>query len=153
MGREWYKPPVLLIWAMWLALPLSWLEYHQNWDQLPARMAVHFDVKRHPNGFTSKDGALYLGLGIMAVILLLFTVASFAIRALRPQAAWPALVIAYIVLGVVWYGNHSVVRFNLNPAVSNEPRVSQLSASSSSVLRLRQESFFTENWKLRTENS
>ncbi len=113
MNREWYKPPAFLILLMWIALPLSWMEYHQNWEQLPARMAVHFDADWHPNGFTSKDGALDLGLGIMAVILLLFTVALFGIRALKPQAGWPALLIAYVVLGFSWYGNHKIIDFNL----------------------------------------
>jgi len=114
MNRAWYKPPVFLIVLMWLALPLSWMEYHQNWEQLPARMAVHFDADWRPNGFTSKQGALDLGLGIMTVMLILFTVAVLAVRALKPPAAWPALVISYVVLGVAWYGNHSIINFNLN---------------------------------------
>lgn len=114
MDREWYKPPVFLILLMWLALPISWMEYHQNWDQLPARMAVHFDADWRPNGFTSKEGAVDLGLGIMAVMLAVFTIACFSTRALKPQAAWPALVISYVVLGVSWYGNHSIINFNLH---------------------------------------
>jgi len=83
MNREWYKPPAWLIWLMWLALPLSALEYRQNWDQLPARMAVHFDANWHPNGFTSREGALYLGIGIMVCMLVLFTVGAFIARALK----------------------------------------------------------------------
>ncbi len=131
MNHEPYKTPVFLIVAMWLALPLSWMEYRQNWDHLPERMAVHFDADWHPNGFTSKQGALDLGLGIMAVLLVLFTVASFAIRAVKPQASWPALVIAYVVLGVCWYGNHSIIKFNLNgQSVHAERRSPQLSALS-----------------------
>lgn len=153
MSREWYKPPVLLIWAMWLILPLSWMEYHQNWDQLPARMAVHFDANWRPNGFTSKDGAVYLGLGIMSVILLLFTVSSFAVRTLKPQAAWPALLVAYVALGLCWYGNHFIVQFNLKPAVRAEQRGSQLSASSSQEIGIGHHSFLAENWNLRTEKS
>jgi hypothetical protein len=114
MNSAWHKPPVFVVLLMWLALPLSWMEYHQNWEQLPARMAVHFDANWHPNGFTSREGALELGLGIMAVMLLIFTVSSFAVRALKPQAGWPALLIAYVAIGFVWYGNHSIVKFNLN---------------------------------------
>src|SRR5579864_3324772 len=138
MNREWYKPPVFLILLMWLALPLSWMEYRQNWDQLPVRMAVHFDANWQPNGFTSREGALELGLGIMAVMLLIFTVSSFAVRALKPQAGWPALLIAYVAIGFVWYGNHSIVKFNLGaPSTHSERRSSQLSAFSSQ--RSRQE--------------
>src|SRR5215467_13306183 len=86
MNREWYKPPMFLILLMWLALPLSWMEYQRNWDQLPTRMAVHFDANWNPNGFTSREGALELGLGILAFMLLIFTIAAFTIRALKPQA-------------------------------------------------------------------
>ena len=84
MNQESYKTPAFVILAMWLALPISWMEYRQNWDHLPERMAVHFDANWRPNGFTSRQGALDLGLGIMAFMLVVFTVASFAIRALKP---------------------------------------------------------------------
>ncbi len=114
MNPDRYKPSIGLVLVMWLALPVSWLEYRQSWNQLPARMAVHFDANWNPNGFTSREGALQLGLGIMAVMLVVFTVAVVAILALKPQAAWPALLIAYVVLGFCLYGNHSIIKFNLN---------------------------------------
>ena len=47
-------------------LPITALNYWRAWDQLPARMAVHFDANWQPNGYTSREGALMLGLGIMA---------------------------------------------------------------------------------------
>ncbi len=111
MNRDWYKALVAL---MWLALLASALEYWRAWDQLPARMAVHFDANYQPNGYTSREGALELGLGILAVMLLLCTLATLVARALKPSASWPVLVISYVVLGFVWFGNHSIVKFNLN---------------------------------------
>ncbi len=132
MNSAWHKPPSWLIWLMWLSLPLSWLEYRQSWDQLPVRMAVHFDANWRPNGFTSREGSLMLGLGIMAAMLFVFTIVSFAMRALKPQAAWPALVFSYVVLGLCWYGNHSIIRFNLNAQPAHAAaRVSRLSVFSS----------------------
>lgn len=111
MNRVWHKPAVLL---MWLALPTAaWIYWHV-WDQLPARMAVHFDANWQPNGYTSKEGAAELGLGIMAVMLLLFSVAALIAHALKPAAAWPMLLVFYLVLALIWYGNYSIVRFNLN---------------------------------------
>jgi hypothetical protein len=98
---------------MWLALPACAWMYWSAWDRLPARMAVHFDANWHPNGYTSRDGAVQLGIGILLVMLVLFTITTLIIDALKPQAFWPALVIAYFVLGVCSYGNHSVVNFNL----------------------------------------
>ena len=116
MKRDWYQPAVLL---MWLALPLSAFQYWRAWDQLPMRMAVHFDVNWQPNGYTSREGALMLGFGIMVVMLLLFTVAGLIVRAQKPAAAWPMLVVFYVVLGFLWFGNTSIVEWNLNPPSSH----------------------------------
>ena len=103
-----------LIGLMWVALLSSGLNYWRAWDQLPARMAVHFDADWRPNGYTSREGALELGLGIMTVMLVLFTVAALIAHAMKPSAAWPMLVVFYVVLGFSWYGNYSIVKFNLN---------------------------------------
>jgi len=110
MNRRWHKLAILL---MWLALPISAWNYWQVWNQLPARMAVHFDAHWKPNGYTSRAGALELGLGILGVMLVLFTAATLIISTLKPAAFWPALLISYIVVGFCWYGNDSIVRFNL----------------------------------------
>ncbi len=120
MKRDWYKALVAL---MWLALLASALEYWRAWDQLPARMAVHFDANYQPNGYTSREGALELGLGILAVMLLLCTLATLVARAFKPSASWPVLVISYVVLGFVWFGNHSIVKFNLNAAPAHSELV------------------------------
>jgi len=104
----------LATWLMWLALPITALTYRQVWDRLPMRMAVHFDANWQPNGYSSREGALYLGLGIMVFMLVLFTVAALIARAMKPSASWPILVVSYVVLGFCWFGNHSIVNFNLN---------------------------------------
>jgi hypothetical protein len=111
MQRNLYRAAVLL---MWVTLPISAWEYWTGWNELPARMAVHFNAKWQPNGYTSREGALYLGLGILVVMLLLFTLATLIIHAMKPPAAWPAQLIAYVTVGVCWYSNHAIVRFNLN---------------------------------------
>ena len=103
----------ILILLMWLSLPASAWMYWSAWDRLPARMAVHFDANWQPNGYTSRDGAVQLGIGILLVMLVLFTVTTLIIDTLKPQAFWPALVIAYLVLGVCSYANYSIVNFNL----------------------------------------
>src|SRR5256885_6913411 len=124
MNRTWFKAGVLL---MWLALPISGWEYRSVWEQLPARMAVHFDAHWRPNGYTSRQGALELGLTIMAVMLVTFTLATLMLQWQKPAAAWPALLIAYVVVGFCWYGNHSIVKFNLTAQKGS----SQLSVVSS----------------------
>jgi uncharacterized membrane protein len=120
MNRSWYKTAVLLT---WLALPTAAWNYWRAWDQLPARMAVHFDANWQPNGYTSRQGAVELGLGIMAVMLVLFTVATLIVRALKPRASWSALLLSCIVLGFCWYGNYSIIRFNLNRVAPHPPPV------------------------------
>jgi hypothetical protein len=111
MNRDSYKT---LTWLMWLALPTTGLNYWLAWDRLPYRMAVHFDANWQPNGYTSREGALKLGLGIMGFILIVSTIVALVARAMKPQSSWPVLVVSYIVLGLVTYGNYSILKFNLN---------------------------------------
>ena len=120
MIRDWYK---VLVGLMWLALVSTGLNYWRMWDQLPARMAVHFDANWQPNGYTSREGALELGLGIMVAMLVLFTVGCLAARALKPTASWPMLIVFYVVLGFLWYANASIIRFNLNRIAPQPPPV------------------------------
>lgn len=128
MNRDWFKPLVAL---MWLMLVASAASYWKAWDQLPNRMAVHFDANWQPNGYTSGEGAVMLGLGIMAVMLLLFSLAALIARALKPSASWPILLISYVVLGVCWYGNQSILNFNLH----SEPVHSELMGPISPAIR------------------
>ena len=116
-GSNWSKA---LIPLMWLFLVSTAFNYWRNWDQLPSRMAIHFDANWQPNGYSSREGALYLGLGILAFLLVLFTVGALIAHAQKPSAFWPMLIFFYAVLGVCWYGNNSIINFNLNsrPALS-----------------------------------
>ena len=121
MNRDLCKP---LLWLMWLALPATALDYWQAWDRLPERMAVHFNAEWQPNGFATKQGALELGLGIMVVMLVLFTTAGLIAQVSKPSASWPMLVAFYVALGFLCYGNYSIVRFNLNLLTPHPPPAS-----------------------------
>jgi len=112
MNRRWYKTLVAL---MWLALPITAVDYASNWDRLPVRMAVHFDANWQPNGYTSREGALELGLGVMVFMLVVSTIGLLIAHALKPAAAWPLLMVFYVTIGFVWFGNRSIIRWNLNP--------------------------------------
>ena len=120
MRNGWHKAWIGL---MWLFLVSTALNYWRAWDQLPARMAVHFDANWQPNGYTSREGALYLGLGIMAFLLVLFTVGALIAHAQKPSAFWPMLIFFCAVLGFCWYGNYSIIRFNLNLLAPHPPPV------------------------------
>lgn len=127
MARDFYKPAVLL---MWLTLPTAAWNYWRVWDQLPARMAVHFNGRGQANGFASREGAVETGLGIMLLILVVFTAVSLILHETKPVASWAALAIAYVVLSFCWYGNYSIVEFNLKAS----PAHSELVGTSSPAL-------------------
>jgi len=118
---------------MWLALPTVAWNYWRAWDRLPARMAVHFDANWQPNGYTSREGAVQLGLEILIVMLVLFTVATLIVDALKPTAFWPVLVLSYAVLACCWYANVSIVKFNLQSAHSGFVQQGSKSGSRFSV--------------------
>ena len=117
MNRDWYKWAVLL---MWIALPTSAWNYWRVWDELPERVAVHFDVNWRPNGFTSREGAFQMGLGIMLVMLVVFTVTTLIVLYLKPAAGLGVLIVAYVALAFCWYGNYSIVEFNLKTPAHSE---------------------------------
>ena len=110
MNRNLYKPA---IWLMWLALPITALTYWRSWDQLPMRMAVHFDANWQPNGYSSREGSLMLSLGIVAFLLVIFTVAAHAVRVNKPSAAWPVLITFYLALILFCFASNWIVRTNL----------------------------------------
>ncbi|MGA9304505.1 MAG: DUF1648 domain-containing protein [Candidatus Sulfotelmatobacter sp.] len=100
----------------WLALPLTLLNYWRAWDQLPPRVAVHFDINWQPNGYTSREGSLMLALGTTAFLLLIFTIAGYATRgaAVSSFAKWSMVAVFYVVLGFVYYVNNWIVDRNLS---------------------------------------
>jgi Domain of unknown function (DUF1648) len=113
MNRDWYKAA---IWLPWLALPATALNYWLAWDQLPVRMAVHFNANWQPNGWTTREGSLIFALGLIAFMLVLSTAASYIVLALKPQSSWPVLIAFYVALGFCCYGSNAIVRYNLHRA-------------------------------------
>jgi hypothetical protein len=128
MNRKYFKP---LTWLMWLALPITALKYWRVWDRLPLRMAIHFDANWQPNGYSSREGALMLGLGITAAMLLFFTIGALVAHALKPAVAWPLLLAFYVGLGFLWYANNSIVEWNLKPPPAHSESVGSGSPAAS----------------------
>ena len=73
------KSFTILTALMWIALPLTALRYAQVWNQLPTRMATHFNVNGQANGWMPRDTSLYFGLGVTAFVLIVFTAIAFVI--------------------------------------------------------------------------
>jgi hypothetical protein len=103
-------------WLAWLALPLTALRYWQLWDQLPLRMATHFDFSGQPNGWMPRDVSLWFALGITASLLIIFTVVLLVVYSARQAdpASWATLAFFYLSLGFTFFVNNLVLEHNLH---------------------------------------
>jgi hypothetical protein len=101
---------------MWLAVPLVALRYALVWDQLPARMATHFNASGQANGWMPRETALYFGLGFTAFVLLIFSVIAVILLKQKadPDTSWFALLgFFYFMAGFTFYVNNSIIEHNL----------------------------------------
>jgi hypothetical protein len=108
------RPFQFAIIVLWMALPLVAFQYWRVWDQLPARMATHFNAAGQPNGWISREVALEFGIGVMVFLLLIFT-AILWVMSRRPvdKFAWAFLGFCAVVVGFVAAGNQQVIAYNL----------------------------------------
>lgn len=96
----------------WLALALTWLQYRAVWDRLPAHVATHFDAAGHANRWMTRENALNFPLILAAVLLTVFTVILFRLRA-QGREFWALLGLLYLVMGVLAVVNNSIIEYNL----------------------------------------
>jgi uncharacterized membrane protein len=101
------------LWALWLALPITALNYWLSWNHLPARIAMHYDTSGRPISWASPDGALTFSLGLLVFVLVVVTGVGYLVAYMRPDRAKPAIILLYIVLGLVWVFLNGFVWFNL----------------------------------------
>jgi Protein of unknown function (DUF1648) len=98
---------------LWLALPLTALQYWSVWDQLPARIATHFGVSGQPNGWMARDTSLIFAMVVTTLVLLSLTWALTRIR--KPDVlAWSLLATLYVVMGALFSVNGAVLNYNLH---------------------------------------
>ena len=103
-------------WLMWLALPLTALRYWLAWDHLPLRMATHFDINWQPNGWMTRQVSLRFALGITLFLLVVFTGVMSAIQKRKSSGtfSWVLLGFFYLILGIAYFANSSVLEYNLS---------------------------------------
>jgi hypothetical protein len=110
MNRTFWKT---LVATMWLALPVIALSYWLAWDRLPSRLATHFDAAGRANGWMPPENSLVFGLGITAVMLVIFTIILTLARK-SGAFSWAMLGFSYVLVGVMVYANESILNYNLN---------------------------------------
>lgn len=120
MERKLFLTAVLL---PWVTLPSTALMFSSAWDRLPARIAVHFDANWRPNGWTSREGARSLALGMTLFLLVAFTISAFIVSRARAASAskWVLIVVFYVAIGIVFSINRWIIDCSLTqpaPAVS-----------------------------------
>jgi hypothetical protein len=99
---------------LWLALPLTAIQYTQVWNQLPTRVATHFDAANQANGWMPRVEAVQFAAGFMAFLLAIFTVILLYMDRHRVDAfSWAMLGFCGLVLGVLVEVNRSIVNYNL----------------------------------------
>lgn len=96
----------------WLALPTIAVMFATVWQQLPARLATHFDLANQPNGWMTREEALVIFLALAT----LFAITSTWIcsRIAQPDLlAWSLMGLFYVILGTLIYAERAVLAYNL----------------------------------------
>ncbi len=98
---------------LWLALPLTGLQYWTVWNELPARMASHFGAAGQPNGWMSRETLLIFTLVLLVFLLSTFTWVLTRVR--KPDAlTWSVLAMLYVVMGVLYSVDAALLNYNLH---------------------------------------
>lgn len=98
---------------LWLALPLTALQYWSVWDQLPGRMATHFGAAGQPNGWMTRETSLIFALVVTTLVLVALTWALTRVR--KPDVlAWSMLAMLYVVMGALFSVNVALLNYNLH---------------------------------------
>jgi hypothetical protein len=83
------------------------------WQQLPARMATHFDLAGQPNGWMTREESVAVLLGVATAVLIVAT--WIASRILDTDAtAWGLIALFYIIQGTLIYAGRSIIDSNLH---------------------------------------
>lgn len=121
MTRTWYKTLVALL---WLAPVAMGIRYAQLWNQLPLRMASHFDAAGRVNGWMSRDAALYFDLGLLVFMTAVFTAVLFVVlnKYDLVKLSWALLFVLHAEIWAIMQTLSSTLDYNVNgSAISIAP--------------------------------
>ena len=98
---------------IWGAVPAMAGMYAMSWQELPARLATHFDLANHPNGWMSREASLTFSL-VMGMFIAGLTTLTLS-RVKRPDpAAWALLVLFYVIMGTLLWAENAVIAYNVH---------------------------------------
>jgi len=98
---------------IWLALPVMAVMYAMSWQELPARLATHFDLANHPNGWMSRGASLAFLLVMGGFMAGLATVILSRVKKPDP-AAWALLILFYVILGTLLWAGEAIIAYNVH---------------------------------------
>jgi len=110
MTRRWWQALIALLWAV---LPAIRFQYSQAWDHLPTRMTTHFGVNGQPNGWMSREGAMWFMLVLVLFMLITTTIVLGRVR--KPDGtAYALLGMFYVVMIVIYRISGGLLEYNLS---------------------------------------
>src|SRR6478609_5024980 len=98
---------------MWLAVPAMAGLYAMSWPELPARLATHFDLANHPNGWMSREASLAFLLVMVIFVAGLATLIVSRIQKPDP-AAWSLLFLFYVIVGTFLWAAEAIIAYNVH---------------------------------------
>jgi len=121
MKRRLFQFAIVLL---WLALPLTALQYRQAWDRLPPRIATHFNAADEPNGWMPREASLKFSLRLMAIMLIVTSLVLVATTWREVTSfSWALFGFFALFIGFLLAVNHAVLNYNLHPAPVHPERM------------------------------
>jgi hypothetical protein len=113
MNRSLYKTLAALL---WLGPVVVWLRYRELWEQLPPRMATHFNAAGVANGWMTKEMSLNYSVGFVALLAGIFSVVLFVMlqKYELTKFSWTLLAFFHAEIWTFVYLMNSLAEFNLN---------------------------------------
>lgn len=115
MNRSWYRTLAALL---WLAPMAVLVRYRQLWDQLPLRMATHFNAAGRPNGWMSRELSVYWSAGFVAFMVAIFFAVLMVVDQKYPETklSWALLAFFHAEAWTFVYLMDSLIEYSLNQA-------------------------------------
>ena len=103
---------------IWAALPANALLYAVSWDQLPHRLATHFNFADQPNGWMSREGSFAFAIFFATSLAVIATIILARVK--KPDAAaWGLLSLFYVVQGTLLWAENATIAYNVQGAPVN----------------------------------